>query len=982
MNRKFIALFMAFILMTSLFSAPLPAFAAPDENLHPLGCIIEPREEISSIAQMPLMATAALPAIVDHSDKFPRPGNQSWGFWGQGSCVAWATTYALKSFQDGNRLGWDVSIPEGQFSPAYVYNQINGGEDTGSRISDAMRLLVAQGCCTLKDMPYDVFDWTTQPTDAQKKAASKYKNLDYGSISTDKLNQMKARIHNGDGVVLGFPVYPDFDNLNESNPIYDDFSGMPRGNHAICLTGYDDSKAAFKFINSWGTSWGLSGFGYISYSFLLQLSEYPLQIFVMNSKIGTPEINTPPMLSSGYSHTLALDSDGTIWSWGDSQFGALGHETKFSRNTPERVKNINKIVGVSAGADHSLALKNDDTVWAWGSNEHGKLGDGTYVDRSAPVQVKNLTNVIAVSGGWWHSLALKSNGTVWAWGNNSDGQLGDGTSTRRSTPVQVKGLTNVIDIAAGATHSVAVKSDGTVWAWGNNEHGQLGNGIYTNGVYISGSKPVRVKNLTGVIAVAAGDAFSAALRRDGTVWTWGTNGYGQLGDGSRRSRNIPVQVKNLNNIIAISEGDFNTVALKSDGTVWTWGSNEFGQLGDGTLKNRNIPVQVKSMTNVVGVSTGKYHMVALRSDTTIWSWGDNSFGGLGNADYDSRLETTPVQVVDCINLGFLTLGQSPLKPPSVTGVKLNKNALTLKVGATGELLPTVSPSNAANKIVGFSSSSSAVAVVDSLGKITAKKVGTAVITAKTLDGGKTAKCTVTVTLPPTVSVTGVSIPGALKNIIVGNTATLKATVSPSNATNKSVAWSSSNSKIVRVDQSGKVTAVGAGKVTIKATAKDGSKKSASVSITVHQYVTMQIGKTAAIQNGKKTSIDSAGTKPFILSGKTMLPLRFVGEKMGGTVKYISDNKPITMSYGGTKVEFLLNDKKMKVITGSGSKTIILEVPAQKIKGKTYIPLRAISQALGFDVYYEAGSEYIVVNNPKMTAAIKTARIAEAKKYIK
>ena len=215
------------------------------------------------------------------------------------------------------------------------------------------------------------------------------------------------------------------------------------------------------------------------------------------------------------------------------------------------------------------------------------------------------------------------------------------------------------------------------------------------------------------------------------------------------------------------------------------------------------------------------------------------------------------------------------------------------------------------------------------------------------------------------------------DMIIGTTQTLNA-----NAANESVTWSSSNTKVAKVDKNGKVTAVGAGKVTIKAVTKDGGKKLASYALTVHQYVTMQMGKTTAIQNGKKTSIDAAGTKPFKISGKTMLPLRFVGEKMGGKVNYISDSKPITMSYGGTKVEFRLGDKKMKVITGSTTKTIMLDVPAQKVGGKTFIPLRAIGQALGFDIYYEAGTEYIVVNNPKMTSAVKNARLSEAKKVIK
>ena len=238
---------------------------------------------------------------------------------------------------------------------------------------------------------------------------------------------------------------------------------------------------------------------------------------------------------------------------------------------------------------------------------------------------------------------------------------------------------------------------------------------------------------------------------------------------------------------------------------------------------------------------------------------------------------------------------------------------------------------------------------------------------------------------PNVPVTKITITGVRStDIIKGETVTLKATVTPDNATDKAVTWSSSNTEIATVNSKGRVTAKAPGRVKIKATAKDGSRKSASVTITVHQYVTMQIGKTTAIMNGIKTSINDAGTKPFKVSGKTVLPLRFVGEKMGGKVKYVSDNQPITMSYGNTRVEFKLGDKKMKVISGSKTQTITLDVPAQKVKGKTYIPLRAISQALGFDVYYkqDGSAEYIVVNNPTMTAAVKNARLSEAKSKIK
>ena len=145
---------------------------------------------------------------------------------------------------------------------------------------------------------------------------------------------------------------------------------------------------------------------------------------------------------------------------------------------------------------------------------------------------------------------------------------------------------------------------------------------------------------------------------------------------------------------------------------------------------------------------------------------------------------------------------------------------------------------------------------------------------------------------------------------------------------------------------------------------------------------MKIGKTTAIMNGKKTTIDSQGTKPFKISGKTMVPVRFVAEKMGGKVSYKTDTQPIVMTYGGRKVELKLNSKEMKVTIGGKTTKVTLDVAAQKRNGRTYIPLRAISQALGFTVYYDAGTEIIVVNNPSMSKAIRNERVAEGKRVIK
>ncbi|HZH78690.1 MAG TPA: RCC1 repeat-containing protein, partial [Archangium sp.] len=170
----------------------------------------------------------------------------------------------------------------------------------------------------------------------------------------------------------------------------------------------------------------------------------------------------------GFSHSLAVRPDGTVWAWGNNTYGQLGDGTNTRRHTPVRVNGLSGVVAVAAGGGHSVAVRGDGTVWTWGNNMFGQLGDGTTTERWTPMQVRGLSGVVAVAAGGASSLAVREDGTAWAWGDNDTGQLGDGTSTRRWTPVQVNGLSDVVAVATGGTHSLAARKDGTVWAWGYN----------------------------------------------------------------------------------------------------------------------------------------------------------------------------------------------------------------------------------------------------------------------------------------------------------------------------------------------------------------------------------------------------------------------------------------------------------------------------------------------------------------------------------
>ena len=307
-------------------------------------------------------------------------------------------------------------------------------------------------------------------------------------------------------------------------------------------------------------------------------------------------------IAAGELHTVALKFDGTVWTWGNNERDQLGNGTSGTVNyedSPVQIpdpadssKPFSDVVQIASGVEHSLTLKSDDTVWAWGANPDGQLGNGTQDDSDIPVQVSGLSNVVALTGGVSHSVALDSDGDVWIWGHGVEGQLGDNSTTSVTTPQKVAALDaeTIVAIVAGGWHTLALEDNGDLWIWGDNATGQIGNGATGPDVLL----PFNL--LSSVTAISAGEFHSIALMSDGTLNSWGLNEVGQLGDNnSPTNSNVPVAVSGLTDVTAISAGSDHNLAQKSDGTLWAWGDNSDGQLGDGTTTNSDVPVQVIGM---------------------------------------------------------------------------------------------------------------------------------------------------------------------------------------------------------------------------------------------------------------------------------------------------------------------------------------------------------------------------------------------------
>ena len=387
---------------------------------------------------------------------------------------------------------------------------------------------------------------------------------------------------------------------------------------------------------------------------------------VLGAQTPLPAPGIRHVASRGF--TLVVKGDGSVVGWGRDADGKAARPTSPKRviTTPVVLELPGKVLQVALGSSSQYALLEDGTVVAWGDNDEGQLGNGPlgaskelgrYPKPSiTPVRVTGLTGIVQIAAGLKHAVALKNDGTVWAWGRRDNGEIGDGEpkglrAVSAIGPTRVPGLEGITQIAADGEHSLALRSDGRVMAWGQNRNGELGNGTRA-----TGWSPTEVTGLDGVVSIAAGTGgggagVSGAVRDDGTVWMWGSNTSGQMGNGlgplspdDEGGRVlVPVLVKGITGAKRVSIGAGHAAVLLADGTLRMWGHDGWGQTGVGTSGHYSLKPVKPAHPNVAAIYLGGFHSFAVDTDGSLWTWG-NAFveGGPG---FLGKIHKVPTRLV-------------------------------------------------------------------------------------------------------------------------------------------------------------------------------------------------------------------------------------------------------------------------------------------------------------------------------------------------
>ena len=348
-------------------------------------------------------------------------------------------------------------------------------------------------------------------------------------------------------------------------------------------------------------------------------------------------------ITSGGSHSCAINTNSDAACWGGNGSGQLGNGTNANSNVPTVVSIPGGVIAISAGGAHTCAVKTNGDVVCWGANYFGQLGNASFLDSNTPVSVSIPGGAVSISSGEGHSCAIKSGGDSVCWGSNYYGQLGIGLTNNSATPVAVNITGGVSAISAGARQTCALKTNADIVCWGEGGFGQYGNG--NNSIPF---KPVTATLLGSAVGVSVGYDFSCTYNLVGEAACWGDGGFGALGNGASNSSKIPVRVSLLGDANAVSAGRYHACALKTNGLVACWGLNTNGQLGNGSSTNANTATASSLAGVATAVSSGNRHTCALKSNGDVYCWGNGINGQLGHsANSDSSV---PVKVIGLTSL--------------------------------------------------------------------------------------------------------------------------------------------------------------------------------------------------------------------------------------------------------------------------------------------------------------------------------------------
>jgi len=347
-------------------------------------------------------------------------------------------------------------------------------------------------------------------------------------------------------------------------------------------------------------------------------------------------------ISSGDSHTCGVTITGAAYCWGFNGSGRLGDDTAYVWRSPGPVAGGISFASVSAGADHSCGVTPGGVAYCWGANAYGQLGDGTNAMHTRPTPVSGGQIFADVSAGAEHTCGLTTGGAVYCWGRNRYGTLGDSSITDRSAPTPVSGVLTFSAVSAGVDHTCGVTTGGAAYCWGRNLFGRLGDSTDTDRL-----SPTLVAGGLSFTAVTSGGFHTCGLTSSGAAYCWGSTGWGQLGDGhygGATNQWAPVPVSGGLSFLAVTAAAFHSCGLATDNTVYCWGSNGFGQIGDGSGFDRLAPFPVSGALRFATLDGGWMHTCARQTDGAVYCWGYSGNGQVGSGT-ESTTSPVPVQVV-------------------------------------------------------------------------------------------------------------------------------------------------------------------------------------------------------------------------------------------------------------------------------------------------------------------------------------------------